>query len=95
MELDQEIHKDSPFYRKNMLDGVLPDFIDKINVHLETLKDQSQNIDRFSLLFLFIGFLGITFLATMVSLLFNKAIASIIVVIFILILGLTLYRNHY
>ena len=78
-----------------MLDGVLSDFIDKLNLHLEPLKDQSQNIDRFSLLFLFIGFLGITFLATMVSVFFNKAIAIILVVIFILILGLTLILNHY
>lgn len=78
-----------------MLDGVLSDFIDKLNLHLEPLKDQSQNIDRFSLLFLFIGFLGITFLATMVSVFFNKAIAIILVVIFILFLGLTLILNHY
>ena len=78
-----------------MLDGVLSDFIDKLNLHLEPLKDQSQNIDRFSLLFLFIGFLGITFLATMVSVFFNKAIAIILVVISILFPGLTLILNHY
>ena len=30
----------------------------------------------------------------MISLFFNKGIAAVLVVIFILILGLTLYRNH-
>ena len=94
LELDQEIHKDSPFYRKHMLDGVLPDFIEKINQHLEPIKDQSQNIDRFSLLFLFIGFLGTTFLATIVTLFFNLVIAIILVIIFVLFLGCTFYRNH-
>jgi hypothetical protein len=31
LEIDKEIHKDSPFYRKHMLDGVLPEFIEKLN----------------------------------------------------------------
>ena len=77
-----------------MLDGVLPDFVDKLNVHLEPLKDQSQSIDRFSLLFLFIGFLGTTFLATIVTLFFNVVTALVLVILFIAFLGLTIYRNH-
>ena len=78
-----------------MLDGVLPKFVDKLNQHLEPLKDQSQNIDRFSVLFLFIGFLGTTFLCTIVTIFFGIGIAVILVCLFVLMLGVTFIRNHY
>lgn len=58
LKLDDSIHKDSAFYKMNMLEGVLEDFLSKLNKHLEPLKDQIQNLDRFSLLFLIIGFLA-------------------------------------
>jgi hypothetical protein len=75
-----------------MLDGVLPDFVDKLNLYLEPLRDQSQNIDRFSLLFLFIGFLGTTFLATIVTIFFSISIA---IILFVLMLGATFIRNYF
>ena len=31
LELDETIHKESVFYKKNMLDGVLEEFLNKIN----------------------------------------------------------------
>jgi hypothetical protein len=58
LKLDDSIHKDSAFYKMNMLEGVLEDFLSKLNKQLEPLKDQIQNLDRFSLLFLIIGFLA-------------------------------------
>jgi len=39
MEIDDVIHKESVFYRVNMLDGLLDEFVNKLNKHLEPLKE--------------------------------------------------------
>ena len=41
LELDDVTHKESVFYRVNMLEGVLEDFVNKLNRHLEPLKDRA------------------------------------------------------
>ena len=48
LKLDKYIHKDSPFFKRNMLDGVLDRFLDELNEHLEPIKDEIQNLDRFA-----------------------------------------------
>ena len=48
--------KQTMFYKNNMLDGPLQNFLDKLNFHCEPLKDQINSLDRVSLLFLLIGF---------------------------------------
>ena len=40
LEIDHEIHKESLFYKKHMLGGVLPEFLDKLNEHLEPIKER-------------------------------------------------------
>jgi hypothetical protein len=45
------------------MEGVLEEFVQKLNLHLVPLKDHSQNLDRLSLLFLIIGFLATVTLA--------------------------------
>jgi len=63
LKLNDSLHKDSPFYKVNMMEGVLEEFVQKLNLHLVPLKDHSQNLDRLSLLFLIIGFLATVTLA--------------------------------
>lgn len=41
IELDDVIHKESVFYRVNMLDGLLDEFVNKLNRHLEPLKEKA------------------------------------------------------
>jgi hypothetical protein len=48
LKLDKYVHKDSPFFKRNMLDGVLDRFLDELNEHLEPIKDEIQNLDRFA-----------------------------------------------
>jgi hypothetical protein len=47
----------------NMLEGVLEDFLDKLNLHIEPLKELILNLDRFFLLFLVIGFIATVIMA--------------------------------
>ena len=39
LEIDESIHKESPFYRINMLEGVLEEFLNKLNIQLEPIRD--------------------------------------------------------
>jgi hypothetical protein len=41
------------------MEGVLEEFLQKLNRHNEPIKESIQNVDSFSMLFLFIGFLRI------------------------------------
>mmetsp|Transcript_28896 Transcript_28896/g.43639 ORF Transcript_28896/g.43639 Transcript_28896/m.43639 type:complete len:85 (+) Transcript_28896:1210-1464(+) len=76
-----------------MLDGVLEEFVEKLNTHVEPLKDQSQNLDRFSILFLLIGFFGITILAFFVGYAYSGTLGILLVVLYLVVLGMTFYRN--
>jgi hypothetical protein len=61
--LDESLHKETAFYKMNMLEGVLEDFLDKLNLHIEPLKELILNLDRFFLLFLVIGFIATVIMA--------------------------------
>mmetsp|Transcript_7108 Transcript_7108/g.11990 ORF Transcript_7108/g.11990 Transcript_7108/m.11990 type:complete len:194 (-) Transcript_7108:633-1214(-) len=94
IQIDDTLHKESVFYKKNMLDGVLKDFVDRLNLHLEPLKEESQSIDRFSMLFLLIGFVATTLLATLIGYLYSLWISLGLVVFYVVTLGLIFYRNY-
>lgn len=74
--------------------GLLEDFVNTLNEHLEPIKDQIQNLDRFSMLFLAIGFLGSLSLSSVFGYLIGLYVAAIIMGIFILILSFVFYRNN-
>lgn len=94
MELDDVIHKESVFYRVNMLEGVLEEFVNKLNEHLEPLKDQAQSIDRFSFMFLMIGFFATLMISLITAYLLTIWICVAVSVFYILILSLVFCRNQ-
>ena len=94
LELDDGLHKESAFYRKHMLDGLLEEFIKRLNEHLEPIKDECKNIDRFSMLLLVIGFFGTALFASVFGYLVGLYVAFILGSLFIIILALTFYRNN-
>ena len=74
--------------------GLLEDFVNILNEHLEPIKEQIQNLERFSMLFLSIGFFGSLSLASVFGYLIGVYVAAIIMGIFILILSGVFYRNN-
>lgn len=40
LELDNFIHKEYPFFKRKMLDGVIDKMIEEINEHVEPLRDE-------------------------------------------------------
>ena len=40
-EISKEIHKNSPLYKKQMMKGILEEFVELLNEHLEPLKEQT------------------------------------------------------
>jgi len=77
-----------------MLKGLLEDFVNTLNEHLEPLKDQTQNLDRLSMLFLVIGFIGSLILASVFGYLLGLYVSGIIMGIFVVILAMLFYRNN-
>jgi len=95
LDIDHEIHKESLFYKKHMLGGVLPEFLDKLNEHLEPIKERCQSIDRFSMQFLMIGFLGTTIMAALWTILLRDFTPAIVLItLFIISLAITFFRNN-
>ena len=77
-----------------MLDGPMQSFLDKVNFHCEPLKDHINSIDRFSLLFLLIGFPSTTVLAIITGYLLPLIVPIIIVALFLIGLALVFLRNY-
>ena len=77
-----------------MLDGLLEEFIKRLNEHLEPIKDQCKNIDRFSMLLLVIGFFGTALFASVFGYLVGLHVAFILGSLFIIILACTFYRSN-
>lgn len=94
MEIDDVIHKESVFYRVNMLDGLLDDFVNKLNTHLEPLKEQAQNIDRFSFMFLIIGFFATLLTGLVTAYLLTIWICVAVSALYVIVLGIVFYRNN-
>lgn len=94
IELDDVTHKESVFYRVNMLEGVLEDFINKLNQQLEPLKDQAQSIDRFSFMFLMIGFFATLLIDLITAYALTIWICIAVSAFYVLILTIVFYRNN-
>ena len=86
--------KQTMFYKNNMLDGPLQNFLDKLNFHCEPLKDQINSLDRVSLLFLLIGFPSIIAFAIITAYLLPIIVPIIVVILFLITLGLIFFRNY-
>lgn len=77
-----------------MLDGLLDEFVNKLNKHLEPLKEQAQNIDRFSFMFLIVGFFATLLIGLAAAYLLTIWICVAVSAIYIIILGIVFYRNN-
>lgn len=77
-----------------MLEGVLEEFVDKLNQHLEPLKDQAQSIDRFSYMFLLIGFFATLLLDLITAYLLTIWICIAVSACYVLALALVFCRNN-
>ena len=71
MELDRDIHRESPFFKKKMLDGVLDKFLEELNEHCEPIRDSIINAERLSFQYLYIGFSGTLFIGLIIWLMFS------------------------
>lgn len=77
-----------------MLEGVLEDFLDKLNLHIEPLKEHIINLDRFFLLFLVIGFISTVIMAIVFGQLYDITISVVLGIFYIGVVGLMIYRNN-
>ena len=94
IELDEGIHKESVFVRVNMLDGLLDEFVNKLNKHLEPFKEQAQNIDRFSFMFLVVGFFATVMFGLISAYLLTIWICVGVSAFYVIILAIVFYRNN-
>lgn len=78
-----------------MLSTILPEFLDKMNQQLEPIKEKLLSIDRFSMQFLLIGFLGTAFMSVLWSfLLRDPTVAIILGCVYVISLALVFLRNN-
>ena len=77
-----------------MLEGVLEEFVEKLNIHLEPLKDRAQSIDRFSFMFLMIGFFATLLVDVLTAYMFPIWICIAVSGFYVLVLAIVLYRNN-
>lgn len=92
--LDDVTHKESVFYRVNMLDGVLEDFVNKLNQHLEPLKERAQSIDRFSFMFLMIGFFATLLVDLVMAYYFPIWVCLAVSGVYVVSLAIVFMRNN-
>ena len=77
-----------------MIDGLLDEFVNKVNKHLEPLKEQAQNIDRFSFMFLIIGFFATLMIGLISAYLLTIWICVGVSAFYVIILAIVFYRNN-
>ena len=77
-----------------MLKGILEEFVATLNEHLEPLKEQTQNLDRLSMLFLCLGFIASLILAAIFGYIVGIFVSAIIMGVFVLFLAMLFYRNN-
>lgn len=93
MTLDKKIHIRSPFFKRKMLDGVMQKFLEELNEHIEPIKEEIQNLDRLSYLFLGIGILATFFIGLVLYMLISTLAACSLLALYLLSLSLVYYRN--
>jgi protein-S-isoprenylcysteine O-methyltransferase Ste14 len=76
------------------MEGVLEEFLQKLNRHNEPIKESIQNVDSFSMLFLFIGFLATTVLATIFGYFVKLEIAIGLACLYLVLLAFVFFWNH-
>ena len=94
MELDRNIHKESPFFKKKMLDGVVDKFIEELNEHCEPIRDEIINLERLSFLFLAIGFVGTLVVGMMIWVMVHLYAFIILMFVYLVVLALIYHRNY-
>lgn len=94
LKIDNIVHKHTHFYRKRMMEGVTDRLVGEINEHLEPVKEQIQNLDRLSFLFLSIGIFSTFLVSILVWFTVSLYAAIFLMVLYLLILALVFYRNH-
>lgn len=77
-----------------MLDGVLDRFLDELNEHLEPIKDEIQNLDRFAFQFLTIGLFSTMLVSYIMYYMYYFYAFVALILIYLLLLGLIYYRNY-
>ena len=93
VELDEYTHKHSNFFKVNMLEGALDDFLDKINDHCMPLKDRVNDLESASLIFLIVGGLASAVLGGSLGYLFNYGVSFGIGALYIITLIFIFCRN--
>ena len=77
-----------------MLEGVISELTSDLNEVMEPLRRESHNIDKFLMLFLSMGFLTVTILATVIGYMYNLFASVALVALYILALLITFSRNN-
>ena len=76
-----------------MLDGVLDDFVGKVNQHLAPLKERIASVDTLSMLYLIIGLLATAVLSAIVGILFSYVYTIVILILYLASLWYVFWRN--
>lgn len=95
IELHDQIHKATPFYKRKMLDGTLDKVFDEINEHVEPLKDEQINLDRLCLLFLIIGSIGTFITGCLLAVVVSIYAMVGLIFLYMIVLGGVYIRNYW
>lgn len=94
LELDNFIHRESPFFKRKMLDGVIDKMIEEINEHVEPLRDEIQSQDRLCMLFFGVGLLGTFIVGSLLMLVVSVYALIGMIIIFTMCLCGVYFRNY-
>ena len=94
MKINKEIHRESPFFKRKMLDGVLDKFIEESNLHLEPIREEILNLDQLSFYFLGIGFFSTFIIGMLLVTLVSIYALMVLVIMFLVTLAGVYYRNY-
>lgn len=94
LELDEMTHRQSEFYLRRALDGILDKFVNELNDYLEPIRETMNSVDRFSIMFMGIGFFGTIFVAGLIGLIVHVLYSFAIIALFVLVLGCVLLNNN-
>ena len=82
------------FYKINMLDGVMTNFLTKLNENCGPLKEQVQTINLFGMFFMIIGLICTTVLACVIGYMWNFGASAALLALYFVILLCVLRRNN-
>lgn len=94
LEVDELTHRQNQFFQKHALEGVLDSFVEQMNEYLEPIKDSMNSLDRFSIMFMGIGFAGTIIGAGVIGVVLHVFYSFGLIALFVLILCLVLYNNN-